>query len=240
MTKGFFIVDRKLIDRAYAHSPKCGVLMMVLIRLANYGKTTATHAGKTIELQPGQLVSSLKYLSEQSGMSIDEVRTALRFPHRSHMITTQTHRDGTLITICNWEEIQRKNFDVPHTSHTLPFQIPTLESINNKQETLSLAAKERKRSIKSPKEPKLLGPIESLKEHADVLATVPHDLQHGWIKLLGSSSAVNEQITKCKNWCVAKNKETRSWKLRLNNWMNNAEPSPTAPPPKQLPKFEGV
>ena len=129
MNKGFFIVDRDLIDRAYAISPKCGVLMLVLLRQANWAKSVVVHNGKPYELQPGELVSSLTHLSFLTGLGIQEVRTALKLTHGQHMTNTRSTRDGSVISICNWNEIQRKNSELTDNQQATNTQLTTLELI---------------------------------------------------------------------------------------------------------------
>lgn len=54
----------------------------------------------------GQIVTSLSKLSEQTGLSLRQVRTSLDKLQRSSEITVDTNNKHTLITVCKYEDYQ--------------------------------------------------------------------------------------------------------------------------------------
>lgn len=58
------------------------------------------------EVKRGELVTSLKSLSEQTGMTVKEIRTALDKLKRTGEITTQSNRHYTLISVKNYDAYQ--------------------------------------------------------------------------------------------------------------------------------------
>jgi hypothetical protein len=233
MGRGYFLIDRDVVEKAFAISPKAGMLMMLLIKLANYEKTVVYHNGQPLELQPGELVSSLRQLSFLSGYSVREVRTILDRQANATLIDKRVAHDGRVISIRNWNEISRQKNEATNQRHTDRQANDTTELRTKLINNISMSEKSEKETeihgkVIEPKKRKTVkatGAVSGLEAHADLLATVSRDLQAGWIKLLGSPARVNEEITKCRNWCIAKNKTTKNWQQRLNNWLNNAEPA---------------
>ena len=61
---------------------------------------------KGIKLEPGQFVTSLNKLSEETGLTVDQVRTALNHLKKTGEITSKSQSKFRIITVKNWLRFQ--------------------------------------------------------------------------------------------------------------------------------------
>lgn len=64
---------------------------------------------KGITICSGQMLTSIRRLSKETGLSEREIRTAICHLKSTHEIKTQTTQQGTLITVENWRLFQDDN-----------------------------------------------------------------------------------------------------------------------------------
>ena len=100
---GFVIVPRELMQNQwYTHSPTIHLYLHCLLR-ANY--TDSEWHGITI--QRGQFVTSLNTLSQETGLSIKQIRSALdRLKKAGYVASKQTNK-YRIITMLNYDEMQQ-------------------------------------------------------------------------------------------------------------------------------------
>ncbi len=84
------------------------VLLVALLMMANHAEKKWEWNGRPYYCGPGQMITSLKSLSEKCGNGVTrrKVQTALRFFENCGFLVKQASRHNTLITICNWEAYQ--------------------------------------------------------------------------------------------------------------------------------------
>ena len=96
--KGFFKMERKILDWEWLQDPKTVVTWIVLMAFAEWDTGC--------DLKPGQIVTTQKELMEYTGLSRQELRTAL-----SHLVSTKeitieptmvATKPASLITIAKW------------------------------------------------------------------------------------------------------------------------------------------
>ncbi|MHC5101767.1 MAG: hypothetical protein ACYSOG_08035 [Planctomycetota bacterium] len=97
-------------------TPEQKVLLVALLMMANHAEKKWEWNGRPYYCRPGQMITSLKSLSEKCGKGVTrrKVQTALRFFENCGFLVKQASRHNTLITICNWEAYQA----VPDTDVT--------------------------------------------------------------------------------------------------------------------------
>lgn len=103
---GYIKLHRKMMGwEWYKNSNTKSLFLHILL--------TATHKPVKygdIDLQPGQLVTSIRQLAADTGLSVQNVRTALKNLQLTHEVTQQvTHsltQQQTLITVENWRFYQ--------------------------------------------------------------------------------------------------------------------------------------
>lgn len=100
--KGFFKMERKILDWEWLQDPKTVVTWIVLMAFAEWDTGC--------DLKPGQIVTTQKELMGYTGLSRQELRTALSHLVSTKEITIEPTKDGTkpasLITIAKWRLYQ--------------------------------------------------------------------------------------------------------------------------------------
>jgi hypothetical protein len=102
--KGFIILYRKLIDwEWYDHIPT-KVLFIHLLLKANH--TTKLWRGN--EIKRGQYLTSLNTLSQETGLSVKQIRASLNNLEKTGEVGKQTTNLNTLISITKYDDYQSK------------------------------------------------------------------------------------------------------------------------------------
>lgn len=72
---------------------------------------------KGIEIKRGQFITSLNRLSEETGLSVQQVRTALEKLVSTHSVTKSSFENFTVITVENYDAYQENNKEATHYQH---------------------------------------------------------------------------------------------------------------------------
>ena len=102
--EGFIKIYRKLLKWEWHDDPNTGWLFVVLLLLANYEDTK--WRGKVVGR--GQLVASLRKLSEESGVSVRSIRTGLERLKGCGVIDYKATNKFHHITILNYDSYQSR------------------------------------------------------------------------------------------------------------------------------------
>ena len=83
-------------------------ILVTILLLVNHKEKKWEWKGEPYTCKPGQLIISLSSLAELCGrdVSIQNVRTALARFERLGFLTSETAKEGRLITVVNWEKYQ--------------------------------------------------------------------------------------------------------------------------------------
>ena len=197
---GWIKIHRKMVDWEWYSNPTTFVVWMHLLIEASH--ECIVWRGFTIA--PGQIITSVKSLSRSTGLSVQQVRTALRNIQTTHEITIVTTNKFSIITICKYDEYQlikeRGQQTKQQTNNTQPNNIK-----RNKEdkEIISLLDKSR---------------IPPTLEEVELFNN-----QMGYTINAKQFIAFYES----KDWYVGKNKmkdwqaAVRGWALRCNKESNN-------------------
>lgn len=93
-------------------------LWSLILMEANWKDSKALMGGDFVTIKRGDVLTSLKRLSELSGSSIQTVRTFLEYAERDGMIAKQATRFATHLTVCNYETYQEVQHGLQHASNT--------------------------------------------------------------------------------------------------------------------------
>ncbi len=101
---GYIKLHRKMMNWRWKNHPPTLCLFIHLLLSASY----ETERSGGLMLNPGQVVVSLNLLSKETGLTIDQIRTALSHLQKTGEITVETSkgRRNTLVTIQNWARYQ--------------------------------------------------------------------------------------------------------------------------------------
>lgn len=109
---GWVKLHRKMLEWEWADEPNVMHLFIHLLLNANH-KDKKWH-GMTIKR--GQFVTGLGKLSEQTGLSVQTIRTCIKRLKSTGEVTDLADNRGRIITICKWDDYQLIYSDRP-TEH---------------------------------------------------------------------------------------------------------------------------
>lgn len=108
--KGWISLHRQLLDKPIwkKSTPEQKAILITLLLMANHEETEWEWNGEKFKVKPGQMVTSLDSIAREAGkgITVQNVRTALKKFERYEFLTNKSTKTGRLITIVNWELYQ--------------------------------------------------------------------------------------------------------------------------------------
>ena len=114
MENGFIKLHRQMIKWEWYTDIPTKVLFIHLLFSANH----EAQKWRGIEIKRGQLISSYKHLAEECGLSVQQVRTALKKLESTQEVTSQSTSQNTVITIKNYDKYQANNKQITNEQQT--------------------------------------------------------------------------------------------------------------------------
>jgi len=102
MNRGYIKLWRKSLDNGWIKNHKVWVFWSWCLLKASHKEFDAVVGRQTIHLMPGQFIFGLRVAAEESGLTVQEIRTALAFLKSSQNLTIITTNKFSVITIVNW------------------------------------------------------------------------------------------------------------------------------------------
>ena len=115
---------------------------------------------KGIHYEKGQFITSLESLSKETGLSVREVRTALKHLISTREVTSKKLQKGRIITINNWCEYQTSD-------KVTDKQVTRKRQGSDKQVTTDIRSKEHIRSKEDNIMPSASAPVAPEEEEED-------------------------------------------------------------------------
>lgn len=108
MPDGWIKLHRKLLESQIFQDPSPTILhvWIALLLLATHQPNKRNFCGKSIELQPGQLITGRDQLARLTGRTASSVERALNRLQSGQQIEQQKLTKGRIITVLNWESYQ--------------------------------------------------------------------------------------------------------------------------------------
>ena len=100
---GWVKLPRKLLDWRWFKNPSTWLVFSYLLLKANY----IPGQWQELTIYEGQHVTSISTISSGTGLSVQQVRTALNKLKSTGEITVKSTSKFSLITLVNWEEYQQ-------------------------------------------------------------------------------------------------------------------------------------
>ncbi len=111
--EGFVKISRKMLSWGWFKDVNTAHLFMYCLMRANYKDAE----WKGVKLKRGSFLTSLKHLSEETGLTLQQTRTSLQHLISTKEITKQSSSKNTVIIVNNYEKYQDVNI-TPHTRST--------------------------------------------------------------------------------------------------------------------------
>jgi len=225
---GWIKLHRELLGKSIwqnSTAQQKAVLVTILL-LASHIENDWEWRGNRFAVQPGQLITSLPSLAASSGVTVQNVRTALKRFEKMEFLTDESTANGRLITIANWGVYQG-------ATANLTDQLTDDQQTANRQLTDSLTSikklkkekneKEDKERIGSSEKPKLKKYGEykwvllSDEEFTRLIKEYGADMVDHYIKVVDESAQSTGNKNKWKDWNLIVRRAIRDkWGARGN------------------------
>lgn len=103
--EGFIKISRKMISWGWFKDVNTAHLFMYCLMRANYKDAE----WKGVKVKRGSFITSLKHMSEETGLTLQQIRTALEHLVSTHEITKQSSFKNTVIIVNNYDKYQDGN-----------------------------------------------------------------------------------------------------------------------------------
>lgn len=127
--KGWVKIHRKLLEWEWYGEHNTLILFIHLLLKANH--KPKKHKGILIET--GQIMTGLSSLSEQTGITIQKTRTALKNLKSTREITIKTSSKGTVIQIVKYEDYQIATSEITNEQQTNNKPTTTNKNVKNEK-----------------------------------------------------------------------------------------------------------
>lgn len=128
MEDDWISIHRKFKDWQWYKNINVKTLFLHLLLKANF----KDNYWKDVFVKRGQFITSIEHLAEETGLTVQQTRTALSKLKSTHEITIKTTSKYSLITIEKYDFYQRNN---KKATNTLTNEITNNQQTNNKQIT---------------------------------------------------------------------------------------------------------
>lgn len=150
LKKGYVRLFRALKDwEWFTDVNTCHLFIYCLLR-ANHKDTV----WRGVTIQRGSFVTSLENLSLETGLSFQQVRTALKKLNSTYEVTSKGYSSYSVITINKWEQYQpdntQSNKQITNEQQTNNKQITTDNNVNNENNILNNNKEENFKKIIDP------------------------------------------------------------------------------------------
>lgn len=190
--QGYIPLQRKILGwQWYTDVNTCHLFIHLLLN--------ANHEEKHwrgVKVLPGQLITGRESLSANTGLSVQQVRTALGKLKSSGEITSKTTNKSSLITITNWLDYQVNN-------HKVTSEITIKQPASNQQVTTTNNDKNDKND----------------KKNIALQDVRLCDLAQWAQKNQYPLDRIESQIATCQDWHAAKGKKVKDGVATVRNWL---------------------
>ena len=208
MNTGFILLYRQIVEWEWYQNPNTFRVFLHILLMANY--TEGRFEGQTIKR--GQLVTSLPKLSQQTKLSIQNVRTAISHLISTGEITVRTTSKYRVITIVKYDEYQVDNRQTNS-------QLTANQQSTNRQEGEN--QQQYKKDIKREKGNNIIS-LSRDKKFTPPTADEVKDFCENNLFVLGFDAQHFIDYYESNGWMVGKHK-MKDWRAAVRNWIRRDE-----------------
>lgn len=101
---GWIALHRSLLDKPIwkTSSPEQKAILITILMLASHRENEWAWSGQKFKIHPGQFICSLESLAKTAGVSVKNVRTAIKKFEKYEFLANESANNGRLITVVNW------------------------------------------------------------------------------------------------------------------------------------------
>ncbi|MGZ0043432.1 hypothetical protein [Paenibacillus ottowii] len=151
--KGWISVHRKMLDNpVVCKDGDYMAVWMYLLLNATHTEYPALFSGKKVILQPGQLITGRKSISEKLNISESKVQRILKSFESEHQIEQQNGNKNRLVTVVSWSEYQESEQQNEHQVNNK--RTTTEQQVNTNNNVITEQQNNENKKPPSPKSPK--------------------------------------------------------------------------------------
>ena len=179
---GWIKLHRQILEWEWYSDNNCFRLFTHLVLKANYKQKRF----KGIELKIGSIVTSRDILARETGLSSQQIRTALNKLISTNEVTSVTSSQGTIIQIVNYEKYQVETNETTNEQPTDNQQVTTNKKVkkekNNKEIILDAWIDYRKQIKKPIKDATIESILNKMKQYSDEQCkhVINNSIQNGY------------------------------------------------------------
>lgn len=129
---GWIKLHRQILEWEWYSDNNCFRLFLHLILKANHKEKRY----KGIELNSGQIITSRDILAKETGLSSQQIRTALNKLISTNEITSVTSSQGTILQVVNYEKYQLSTNEITNEQPTSNQRATTNNKEKNNKENI--------------------------------------------------------------------------------------------------------
>jgi hypothetical protein len=218
MSEGWIKLHRALLDNPIwtCSTPEQKVILITLLSMVNHKPNKWMWKGQKFEVQAGQVITSLDSLTRKSGkgISIRNVRTALKNFENLEFLTNEPTKQGRLLTVVNWGKYQESaNQSDKPTDKALTNDRQTGDkevTTNKNDKNLKNEDNDKKKGKSLTDPPK----IEQEKDFEFTQATLNIISEKGY-----SEKQARDLLSQCFAYYRANGKRMKCWQSCYQNWI---------------------
>lgn len=191
---GYVWLHRKILDWEWYKDPVTRGVFIHLLITANFKDTR--FLGKKIKR--GQIVTSLPSLAEETGYSIQNVRTALKHLISTGEITDNSNRAYRIITVLKYNDYQNLTDDLTDSQQTANRQLTDSQQYHNNVNNVNKVKKNSSSDFQPPSLSEIKQYVEEIK------GTI--DPEHFF------------DYYEVRDWCLKDGRKMSNWKAEIRSW----------------------
>lgn len=127
MNNGWIKIHRKLLEWEWYDEPNTFRLFIHLLLKANHKPKNY----RGVNIKTGEVMTGFSLLAEQTGLTVQKVRTALTNLKSTNEITIKSNNKGTVIQIVKYVDYQVVTNQITNEQQTDNKQVTTNKNVNN-------------------------------------------------------------------------------------------------------------
>lgn len=202
--QGYIKLFRQIIEWEWYQDNNTKSLFIHLLLKANF----IDKNWKGIDIKRGQVLTGLKSLSKQTGLSVQSLRTSIKRLKSTHEVTVQATNKYSIITICNYNDYNELNETANNLANNQSTnnqqatnkQLTTTKNIKNDKNDKNLKNKDSVRKFKAPNLQQVKDYVQENKYSVDPETFFKYFDEGDWIDSKGN--------------------KVQNWKQKLITWEN--------------------
>ena len=206
---GWIKLHRKIINTSWYYKRSAVVHLFIhLLIKANHQENKFFWNGKEITIKRGEFITGLNKLSEETGISIQSIRTALTILKSTNTITIKSTNKFSIIQIVNYDQYQSEEEKL---TSKLTSKVTNNQQTTNKQLTTN-------KNDKNEKNKKNIYILEREYTSINYLLKIPQeDLYEFYSIYQASKEEIIRKAEQLYNYCQAHGKRYKNYKAFLRN-----------------------